>query len=91
MSIHASEFDAPGGTCLNDESEHGPPLESFLASDPSHLPFLRERPTESEDYVQYQIFADKWDSIQHLQQVRQDCFILNAGDFKSDSPVMMWF
>lgn len=47
----------------------GPSLEDFLASDPSHLPFLQERPATAKDLVRYQIFADDWESIEHLQQV----------------------
>lgn len=47
----------------------GPSLEDFLATDPSHLPFLQERPATAEDLVRYQIFADDWESIGHLQQV----------------------
>lgn len=48
----------------------GPSLEDFLATNPSQLPFLQERPpTAEEDFVRYQIFAEDWGSIEHLQQV----------------------
>lgn len=47
----------------------GPSLEEFLATDPSQLPFLQERPATAEDFIRYQIFADDWDSVEHLQQV----------------------
>lgn len=47
----------------------GPSLEDFLATDPSHLPFLQEQPATAEDLIRYQIFADDWGSIEHLQQV----------------------
>lgn len=50
-------------------SEAGPSLEDFLATDPSQLPFLQERPATPEDVVRYQIFTDDWESIDHLQQV----------------------
>lgn len=51
------------------ETDAGPSLEDFLATDPSQLPFLQERPDATEDYVRYQIFVDDWDSIEHLQEV----------------------
>lgn len=53
----------------NSSNNPGPSLEDFLATDPSHLPFLQERPAIAEDFVRYQIFADDWGSIEHLQQV----------------------
>ncbi|CAM9685156.1 unnamed protein product [Pylaiella littoralis] len=49
----------------------GPSLEDFLATDPSHLPFLQEQPATAEDLIRYQIFADDWGSIEHLQQLRK--------------------
>lgn len=55
---------------FTDSSAHpGPSLEDFLAADPSQLPFLHERPATEEDYMRYQIFADDWGSIEHLQHV----------------------
>lgn len=53
----------------NSMQDAGPSLEDFLASDPSELPFLQERPATTEDFLRYQIFADEWGSIEHLQQV----------------------
>lgn len=54
----------------NSSDNSGPSLEDFLATDPSQLPFLQERPATAEDALRYQIFADEWGSIEHLQQVR---------------------
>lgn len=51
------------------ETDAGPSLEDFLATDPSQLPFLQERHEATEDYVRYQLFADDWESIEHLQEV----------------------
>lgn len=59
----------PDETWFSMSGTDGPRLEDFLASDPSKLPFLQERPAMSEDFVQYQIFLDNWDSIERLQQV----------------------
>lgn len=53
----------------NSSANPGPSLEDFLATDPSQLPFLQERPATEEDCVRYQIFAEDWGSIEHLQQV----------------------
>lgn len=58
------------------ETDDGPSLEDFLATDPSQLPFLQERPEATEDYVRYRVFADDWDSIENLQEVgakRREC------------------
>lgn len=55
----------------NSSDNPGPSLEDFLATDPSQLPFLQERLATAEDAVRYQIFADEWCSIEHLQQVRR--------------------
>ncbi|CAM9369821.1 unnamed protein product [Ectocarpus sp. 8 AP-2014] len=52
-------------------NDPGPSLEDFLATDPSQLPFLQERPATAEDFVRYQIFVDEWSSIEHLQQLRE--------------------
>ena len=49
--------------------EAGPSLEDFLSLDPSHLPFLQERSAPTDDALRFQIFADEWNSIEHLQQV----------------------
>lgn len=53
----------------NSLQDAGPSLEDFLAADPSELPFLQESPATTEDFMRYQIFADEWGSIEHLQQV----------------------
>lgn len=53
----------------NSSATPGPSLEDFLATDPSQLPFLQERPATEEDYVRYELFAEDWGSIEHLQQV----------------------
>ncbi|CAM9826608.1 unnamed protein product [Ascophyllum nodosum] len=50
--------------------EAGPSLEDFLSLDPSHLPFLQERSAPTDDALRFQIFADEWNSIEHLQQLR---------------------
>lgn len=52
-----------------DENDPGPSLEDFLATDPSQLPFLQERPEATEEYVRYQVFVGDWYSIEHLQEV----------------------
>lgn len=48
----------------------GPSLEDFLATDPSELPFLQGATATNEDLIRYRIFADEWNSIEYLQQVR---------------------
>ncbi|CAM9181904.1 unnamed protein product [Laminaria digitata] len=53
------------------ETDGGPSLEDFLATDPSQLPFLQELPEATEDSVRYQLFVDDWDSIEHLQELRE--------------------
>eukprot|EP00903_Cladosiphon_okamuranus_P017102 g15757.t1 len=55
----------------NASANPGPSLEDFLATDPSQLPFLQERPATEDDYVRYQLFAEDWGSIEHLQQLRE--------------------
>lgn len=51
----------------------GPSLEDFLASDAAQLPFMNmEHGTFTginEDRVCYQLFADTWESIDHLHEV----------------------
>lgn len=54
----------------------GPSLEDFLASDASQLPFMRAEhgtvTSINEDRVRYQLFADIWESVDHLQEVNRD-------------------
>lgn len=61
-------------------STSGPSLEDFLATDPSDLPFLQGSTATNEDLIRYKLFADNWGSIEHLQQVRnQDFLVLSVA------------